>query len=338
VSHSEFTAPLSRSWRDIPQQVKPRAMSNEGRRRLIFNALKTAGAVALLAALGWGGVAVAQILREGPEKTSAQAEGAPVRDIVLVTDGALDRDWIVRTLALPKNATLMGLDLYRLRSRLLASGQVRTAALTRNFPATLAVTLAERLPVARLMAQMGGDTPRQLLVARDGVVFDGIGYDSPATSALPWLDGMKLIRQGDTFLPIAGMETVADLLAKARLEAEHLYRTWQVVSLARLQSDGEIEVRTQALPRIVFGTQEDFFPQLARLDLLLDTARAQSGTPLREVNLAIGRNPDGGFQVPVAVDGLSAAPPAAVRGERAARPVPSPRAPILLNLQLNTKL
>ena len=49
-------------------------------------------------------------------------------------------------------------------------------------------------------------------------------------------------------------------------------------------------------------------------------------------------NPDGGFQVPVAVDGLSAAPPAAGRGEHAARPVPSPRAPILLNLQLNTKL
>ncbi len=332
MSPSETTAPLARSWRDIPQQVKPRAMSNEGRRRLVFSALKTAGALALLGALGWGGVAVAQILREGPKKVPGQAEAAPIKDIVLVTDGALDRNWIVRTLALPKNATLMGLELYQLRSRLLVSGQVRTASLTRNFPATLTVNLSERLPVARLMAQMGGESPHPLLVARDGVVFDGVGYDSAATDALPWLDGVKLARQVGVILPVAGMETVADLLAKARLEAEHLYRTWQVVSLARLESDGEIEVKTQDVTRIVFGTREDFFPQLARLDLLLDTARAQSAAPLREVNLAIGAH------VPVAFDGLTAMAPAAGNAERAARPAKSPPAPISINLQLNTKL
>ena len=332
MSPADFNAPLARSWRDIPQQVKPRAMSNEGRRRLMFSALKTAGAIALLAALGWGGVAAALILREGPKKIPGQAEAAPLKDIVLVTDGALNRDWIVRTLALPKNATLMGLDLYQLRTRLLASGQVRTASLTRNFPATLTVSLTERLPVARIMAQTGGDAPRLLLVARDGVVFDGVGYDTAATDALPWLDGVKLAREGGAFLPIAGMDTVADLLVKARLEADHLYRTWQVVSLARLQSDGEIEVRTRDVPRIVFGTQENFFPQLARLDLLLDTARAQSTAPLREVNLAIGAH------VPVAFDGLSAAAPTPYRAERSAPPLKSPPSPILLNLRLNTHL
>jgi cell division protein FtsQ len=307
-------------------------MSHGGRRRLLFSALKTAGAIALLAALGWGAVSVALVVQEGPKKVPGQAEAAPIREVVLVTDGTLDRDWIVRTLALPKNATLMGLDLYQLQARVLSTGQVQSASLTRNFPATLTVKIGERTPVARLMAQMGGDVPRQLLVARDGVVFDGVGYDSAMTGALPWLDGVKLARQGDAILPVAGMETVSDLLVKARLEAEHLYRTWQVVSLARLQSDGEIEVRTRDGPRIVFGTTENFFPQLARLDLLLDTARAQSSAPIREVNLAIGAH------VPVAFDGLTAPGPAPARPGRTAVPAKSPPRPILLNLRLKSKL
>ncbi len=63
---------------------------------------------------------------------------------------------------------------------------------------------------------------------------------------------------------------MSDLLASAKLEAENLYRTWEVVSLARLASDGEIEVRTRDGMRVVFGTHEDYLRQIARLDLLVD--------------------------------------------------------------------
>ena len=71
------------------------------------------------------------------------------------------------------------------------------------------------------------------------------GFDPAMVATLPWLDGVKLARRGAGFAPIAGMKAVADLLASAKLEAEGLYRTWQVVSLARLASDGEIEVHTR---------------------------------------------------------------------------------------------
>ena len=102
-------------------------------------------------------------------------------------------------------------------------------------------------------------------------------------ATLPWLDGVKPAAQGGGFAPIAGMEKVAGLLAQAKLEAEPLYRTWQVVSLSGLASDGEIEVRTRTGLKVIFGTEEDFFPQLARLDLLLDT-----GPPgISAINLAL---------------------------------------------------
>ena len=308
------TAP-ARNWRDIPQQMNPRAMSTEGRRRVTFSVLKTAGILVVVGGLIWGGVQVVGTLREAPSKGTDAMQASPVKDLVLVTDGVLDQAWMTRTLALPKNTSLMALDLYQLRARVLASGQVRTATLTRSFPSTLAVSISERMPVARLSAQDKDESPRTLLVARDGVVYEGVGYDAAMVQTLPWLAGVKLTRVGGTFQPIAGMESVADLLAKAKLEAEHLYNTWRVVSLARFEADGELEVATKDATKITFGINEDYFRQLANLDAILDAAAAHPEKSLREINLAVGS------QVPVAF--ADAAPGAVVPSSRPAVPAPA---------------
>jgi len=312
-------------------------MSPEGRRRVTWSGIRTLAAIAVLGGIAWGGVEITAALQGTPKKFASAAEAVPVKDVVLVTDGVLDQKWLVRTLALPKGATLMGLDLFKLRARVLASGQVHAATLTRTFPATLTVSLAENSPVARVMAQAGADEPRMFLVARDGTVFDGVGFDAEMVGTLPWLDGVKLARKGDAFAPIAGMEAVADLLAKAKLEAEHLYRTWRVVSLARLESDGEIEVRADGVGKILFGTTEDFFRQLARLDSLLDAARAKTDAPIREINLAIGT------QVPVAFEAAALAPGAqamqvAFRAPVTATPAKMPVLPAFPNFQHPSKL
>ncbi|HWA88097.1 MAG TPA: FtsQ-type POTRA domain-containing protein, partial [Opitutus sp.] len=311
MNRREIIAPPARSWREIPQQVKPRAMSPEGRRRAVWSAVKTVTAIAVAGGLAWSGAQVVAMLQGNAKKIAAAGEARPVKDVVLITDGVLDQAWLGRTLALPKGATLMQLDLYQLRARLTASGQVRAATLARTFPATLTVTLTENSPVARVMAQEAGEPPHMLLVARDGTVFAGEGFDPAMVETLPWLDGVALTRKGAGFAPIAGMEKAADLLGKAKLEAEHLYRSWQVVSLAQLASDRQIVVQTRDGTKIVFGTAADFFPQLARLDALLDAARAKTSEPIREINLAVGP------EVPVAFADTKPAP-----GETAQRVMP----------------
>jgi cell division protein FtsQ len=182
----------------------------------------------------------------------------------------------------------------------------------------LSISLAERSPVARLSTQDKDDMPRTLLVARDGVVYEGEGYDAKMVETLPWLAGVKLTRVGGTFQPIGGMESVAELLAKAKLEAEHLYATWKVVSLARLDSDGEIEVTTRDAARITFSVTEDFFRQLANLDAVLDAAAAHPEKSPRAINLAVGP------QVPVAFNDVAAASATA----------PTPAAPAVAPLKL----
>lgn len=314
--------PPARSWRDIPQQMRPRAMSSEGRRRVAISVVKTASIVAVLLGLVWGGLAVSESVQTNPKAAAGADHSTPVKDLVLITDGVLDHAWVSQALAVPKNTSLMALDLFQLRARLLASGQVRTATLTRNFPGTLAVSISERTPVARLSAQDKDASPRTLLISRDGVVYEGVGYDAAMVATLPWLDGVKLTRVGGSFQPIAGMESVADLLAKAKLEAEHLYNTWRVVSLARLDSDAEIDVTTRDATRITFSLTEDFFRQLANLDAVLDAAAAHPEKMPRQINLAVGA------QVPVA---FSSVPPVDASAVRAAPPSPSLQLPSFVN-------
>lgn len=311
MSKDLVIAPTARSWRDIPQPVKPRAMSREGKWRLTTSMLRVAGAAFVIAGVAWGAWEVAAALAENPAKTPAAAKALPVKNLELTTDGVLGKEWLARTLALPKGAALVELDLQALRLRLFASGQVSAASLTKKFPDTVRAQVAERSPVVRVMASLGG-AQKTLLVARDGVVFDGEGFSADTLALLPWLDGVKLARDGAGFLPLEGMGLVADLLARARLDAEHLYRTWQVVSLARLASDGEIQVRTKMGIAVVFAANGDFFQQLAKLDYQWDAFVAMPAPPAK-IDLSLGREVSVAFQPSVLPPPKGAAAPVAAR-------------------------
>jgi len=296
VSHDLVTAPTARSWRDIPQPVKPRAMSRGGQRRLIAAALRGAGVIALVGAVLGGGWEIAAALRESPSAAKL-AGGGPLAPPVLRTtrDGVLDAAWLARTLALPAKISLTELDLARVRQQVLADGQVLSAVATKQYPNRLVVQVTERQPVARIMADAGGER-KTLLVARDGVVYSGTNYAAATLDSLPWLDGIALTRKGGALQPIAGMDTLSEFLAKAQLEAERLYRTWDVVSLARLESDHEIEVRTREphACTIIFGASGDYFRQLAKLDYLWDHLASHPAGQVR-IDLSLGA------QVPVYV-------------------------------------
>jgi hypothetical protein len=301
VSHEIIPAPSSRTWRDIPQPIKPRVMSRGGRWRLTLSTVKTAIAAAMVAGAAFGTWKVVEALQDNSDTLPAVAKKVPVRAPELVTDrgGVLGAAWLGRTLALPKNISLAELDLEKLRARVLGDRQVVTANLRRVFPDRLVVEISERLPVARIMAELRGEQ-LPLLVARDGVLFAGDGFDPAMIATLPWLDGTRVSRDREGFRPIEGMDRVADLLAQARFEAPHLYESWRVVSLARLASDREIEVRTMQGFTVIFGAGADFFRQLAKLDYLWEKIANVPATQAR-IDLSLGQ------QVPVL---LEVAPPA----------------------------
>ena len=294
---ANFAEPPGRSWRTIRQEVSAPAMSRKGRQRQVFHWLKLGLLSVFLGLAGWGLVTVVDSWNNDRAGLAAAVHSAPVREVVLITNGVLSQKWTKGVLALPPSISLMALDLPALRDKLLAFGQVRGAVLTRNFPDTLVVTLQERSPVARVQASEGLGLTKQLLVARDGVVYEGLNYDKALLASLPWLDGVRLVKSGGGYDPIAGMADVADLLTTAQLEAPHLYRGWLIVSLARLAEADEIVVKARDVSQIVFSRKRDYHKQVAQLDYVMERVRALPEPALRSVNLTL----EG--QVPVQLQG-----------------------------------
>ena len=298
--------PHSRSWRDIRQGVNSRAMSREGRRRMVLEMVKLVALCGGIIGGAWAALEVYQTWENDPARLREPVKAAPLRQVVFSTDGVLDRGWLDQTLALPRNASLMALDLTALEGRLLASGQVRSVILRRRFSDnTLVVTVQERTPIARLMVQLGDASPRLRVAARDGVVYEGVGYDRTALERLPWLDGFELRRTArGGFEPIAGLDAAADLLAAAQGLIPQLCAGWQVVSLARLASDQELIVRSREIPEIVFDARVSFPHQLAKLAYIVDFLHTHGDAPMARVDLAVGS------QVPVELQETASLAPA----------------------------
>lgn len=313
------TAP---SWRDVViQDTPPRPRHGAARRRLALASVRHWAAIGAAAAslifgyIGW------RAWRDNPAVLAAPASSIPVREIALRTDGVLTRAWVEQTLNIDRRAGLMHLDLATLRERLLQSGQIRTAVLARRFPDVLAVIIEERSPVLRAQARLGAepDAARErLYVARDGYVFAGELYPTHLVESLPVLAGVTPARgpAGRGFASIEGMEQVAALLGTARSSVPALAKDFQVVSLARFARDNVILIRTPEVAEITFGTRDDFYLQIARLDYILEQLRARPpGAPaIRSIDLSVGVR-----QVPVSFE----APP--VKAKPTA-PRPSSRA------------
>jgi len=305
MAHSRSSAdapasrlPNSRSWRDIRQGVNPRAMSRAGRRRRAVAGVKIGAVIAAVVIVVGGAFAIRALWRNDPARLKEPVKAIPLKQVVFSTDGVLGAAWVGETLALPQKSSLMTLDLHALEHRLLASGQVLGVTLRRRFTDdSLVVTLHERKPVARLMAQTGDAPARMLLVAADGVVFRNVGYAAADLDQLPWLDGFVLRRSPERgFEPVSGMDQVAGLLSAARALVPRLYTGWQVVSLARLASDKEILVRSHDIPEIVFDAGAGFPRQLEKLDYIVDALRTHGAPPVARVDLAVGS------QVPVELE------------------------------------
>ena len=306
MSISTLQYPPARSWRDIPQPVKPRAMSREGRKRRVLAICQGFGLVLVLGALVWGVTELVLVGGSDPARLFAPS-GPPLKNMVVRSDGVLGPEWVRRTLALPPSATLLALDLPALKTKLLRHGQILNAELSGHASDQLTVTLFERVPVVRLVSGV----PATLLAAGDGTVFAGVGYAEDFVQALPSLEGITVTRSADGYLPIAGLDLVDRLLAAARADLPSLASRIRRVSLARLEADDVLVVASDDVPEIVFGSKDDFHRQLARLDDILITLAASprdgskgagpSGS-VQSIDLAVGLD-----HVPVSF-GLAAKP------------------------------
>jgi len=281
---TEVEHPETQSWRGISQSVSARAMSAPGRRRLGMNIVRAVATVAALAALAALGVYLVRGFEQPSEALSPVVKAEPLRDVIVLTDGVLTEAWAREALGLPEGITLMAVDLDAARAALLQTGQVKGVVVSRSFPDTLVVTVEERVPVIRIMAAIEPGRLEPLVVSRDGVVYRPINNAPAMLNALPWLDGVRLTREGDGFAALRGIDAVSDLLLAVQQEAPHLAAEWRVVSM---EEAPRLVVRTRTIKQIVFDSI-NVRRQLAWLDHILDQeARRPEPRAIERIDLSI---------------------------------------------------
>ncbi|CAA6678786.1 Unannotated [Lentimonas sp. CC4] len=278
------------SWRKLAGPSRRRVNSPPARRRRRMRWIKFFVGLIVLIAVGSGLTWSIMAFKQHEQTLPITPSSKPIERIIFDTDGVLPDIWLSKTIKLRPGMSMMEADIYELKKTLESDAQVKSASVERVFPSDLRIRVQERLPALRLAIAGPDGKPRLRLVARDGAVYDGLGYPTATLGNLPYVQPYQHV--DGSFSPMRGIESVADLLDLARRTQPKFFRTWQVVSLEHYSGDVDlpgqvIEVRSTLVPRIIFSASADYGRQLDRLAYILEYVSSQGNQSLERIDLSL---------------------------------------------------
>lgn len=278
------------SWRELAGPRRSRVNSPQARKRRQKRWLKLLSLLAVTAVLLGGILWAGWVINQDQETIQITPPSKPIERIFFDTDGVLPDAWLGATVDLRQGMSMMQADIHGLKQALESEAQVKSASVERVFPSDLRIVIAERQPAMRLAIATADGSRRQRIVARDGTVYDGIGYPKATLKNLPFVQPYQNV--DGSFFPLRGIERVAELLELVRNHEPKVFRTWQVVSLEHYSGDlklpGQvIEVRSAIVPRILFSASTDFARQLDRLTYILEYVKNQGNPSIERIDLSL---------------------------------------------------
>ena len=276
------------SWRELAGPRQSRVNSSLSRKRRKIRWIKLVGIILVCLIVTVGIIQVRKRDDDGVASTAAKA--GSIERIGFYTDGALSDEWLNSVIRLRPGMSMMEVDIYALKEILEANAQVKSASVERVFPSDINIEIIERKPVMRLMIASVNGSRNLRLVARDGVVYKGLGYSATSLKQLPFLQPYR--HPDGSYFPLHGIEQVAQLLELVRSKQPNLFRTWQVVSLEHYAGNQDlpgqvIEVRSKVVPEIIFSATTDYAMQLDRLVYLLNYLEKRGNPSLERIDLSL---------------------------------------------------
>ncbi len=260
------------SWKSLRQDVSVSGPTPVAVRRRVLRRGRWVIGFSLLVIFGTGfGIGLWKLGQE-PAKLGSLGAPSVIERITFDTDGVIEHAWLRERLGLSRGVSLLEVDIFAVRARLLEEPQVKDALVRRLFPDRLHIVLSERKPVFR--AIMGrGEERETLLVAADGTVFRGSGFPEAEVRRLPFLTGVTLRASSAGFEPITRIDPVVRIVETARRHYPAFFRTIRVIDLSRLDDDpamphSAIMVRSTAVREVLFAP-DGIEQQLERLRSIL---------------------------------------------------------------------
>ena len=275
------------SWRELAGPRHSRVNSSLSRKRRKIRWIKLIGIILVCLMVT---VCIIQVRKRNDGVASTAAKAGAIKRIGFYTDGALSDEWLNRVIQLRPGMLMMEVDIHALKEILEANAQVKSASIERVFPSDINIEIVERKPVMRLMIASVNGGRNLRLVARDGVVYKGVGYSATSLKQLPFLQPYR--HPDGSYFPLHGIEQVAQLLEMVRSKQPSLFSTWQVVSLEHYAGNQNlpgqvIEVRSKGVPKIVFSATTDYAMQLDRLVYLLGYLEKRGNPSLERIDLSL---------------------------------------------------
>jgi cell division protein FtsQ len=175
---------------------------------------------------------------------------------------------ITQLIKVPKNTQLQDVDLMAVRRDILSHHFIKDAVVERDLPATLKVTIKERVPLAII------NTTEILYLDEDGVVLPHSMskqlFDLPVLTGMP--EGISLTP--GTLIKHPDIQEALQILATSRLVNKELYH---MISEVRLRNGGDIVLYAAewGVP-IIFGRGE-IANKLVRLESFWNSAVRERG-------------------------------------------------------------
>lgn len=282
----------SPNWRGIRQQgrLKPTSAAAREKRFIKWKQTALLGGLTLFFLAATAFLIVRFWVRPAPDTPPTPTERSQIEEVVFESDGVLSEAWFRRSFPFDATTPIRDFDIYALKKRLEAHGQVTRAEVGIALPSTLHIRVEERVPVLRARVRDPAGEVKILLIAADGTAYEGDGYPVDTLRHLPGLAGATPRWSEGQILPFPGVNEVAALLQRARDLVPELYAEWRVVSFERFdgnanEPDALIFVKSRFVERIVFAPRS-FDPQLRKLNEVVMVAREQNVGGLKKVDVS----------------------------------------------------
>jgi len=276
-----------REWRDIQKNDFKRPTSGVARRRKWAHIGRWAGMITLALFLFGAGLFAFQ---SASKDANALEPTTVLEKVSFRTDGVLDDYWLSKVLNVDGGKAVSTLDLAKVRSLVEAQGQVRSATVTLRLPDELIVEIREQTPILRARAEISPTEIKTLLIAHDGIVYEGANYPVNTIRALPYIVGVMIHKTAAGYEKLPDVEPVAALLDKARVGWPRIYGDWRMVSFQRYHGPDSpvsvVEITSRSMGKIVISTS-DVEDQMRRLEKLIEDGVAKGPKPVLRVDLTI---------------------------------------------------
>ena len=192
-----------------------------------------------------------------------------VRRVTIEGNRIVETAEITQLIKVPTNAQLQDVDLMAVRHDILSHHFIKDAVVERDLPATLKVTVKERIPLAII------NSSEILYLDEDGVVLPhSISkqlFDLPVLTGMP--EGMALTP--GTMIKHPDIREALQILADSKLVSKDLYH---LISEVRLRNGGDIVLYAAewGVP-IIFGRGE-IASKLVRLEAFWNSAVRERGS------------------------------------------------------------